>query len=64
MSRIERSVFISYRRSTGSAWALAIVQNLTHHGYDVFFDYQGIASGDFEQVILENIKAARISSSS
>jgi tetratricopeptide (TPR) repeat protein len=57
MSRIEKSVFISYRRSTGSAWALAIAQNLTHHGYDVFFDYQGIASGDFEQVILENIKA-------
>jgi len=32
-------------------------QNLTQSGYDVFFDYQGIASGDFEQIILENIKA-------
>ncbi len=57
MSRIEKTVFISYRRSTGSAWALAVWQNLTHHDYDVFFDYQGIASGDFEQVILENITA-------
>jgi hypothetical protein len=57
MSRIEKTVFISYRRGSGSAWALAISQNLTHQGYDVFFDYQGIASGDFAQVILENIKA-------
>jgi hypothetical protein len=57
MSRIEKTVFISYRRSGGSGWALAIAQNLTHHGYDVFFDYLGIASGDFEQVILENIRA-------
>jgi hypothetical protein len=30
---------------------------LTHHGYDAFFDYTGIASGDFEQVILGNITA-------
>ena len=57
MSRIEKTVFISYRRSSGSAWALAISQNLTHHGYDVFFDYQGLASGDFAQNILENIMA-------
>jgi len=27
------------------------------HGYDVFFDYQSIDSGNFEKVILENIKA-------
>ncbi len=31
--------------------------NLTHHGYDVFLDFNGIASGDFERVILENIHA-------
>ena len=30
---------------------------MTNHGYDVFFDYTGIASGDFERVILGNIKA-------
>lgn len=57
MGRIEKTVFLSYRRRTGAVWALAISQNLTHSGYDVFFDYQGIASGDFEQVILENIRA-------
>jgi tetratricopeptide (TPR) repeat protein len=56
MERIERTVFLSYRR-TNIPWALAIFQNLTQHGYDVFFDYNGIASGDFERVILGNITA-------
>src|SRR5215467_1496455 len=56
MKRIEKTVFISYRR-TNSAWALAVFQNLTQHGYDVFFDFSGIGSGDFERVIIENIKA-------
>jgi hypothetical protein len=51
---IERTVFISYRRSN-VPWALAIFQNLTQRGYDVFFDFEGIGSGDFERVILENI---------
>jgi tetratricopeptide (TPR) repeat protein len=56
MERVEKTVFLSYRR-TNIPWALAIFQNLQHHGYDVFFDYEGIASGDFERVILGNIKA-------
>lgn len=56
MQHVEKTVFISYRR-TNVPWALAIFQNLTQHGYDVFFDYSGIASGDFETVILENIRA-------
>ena len=54
MARIERSVFISYRR-TNFPWALNIYQNLHHNGYDVFFDFEGIGPGDFETVILENI---------
>lgn len=54
--RIEKTVFISYRR-TNVPWTLAIYQNLTMHGYDVFFDYQSIDSGNFEQIILANIKA-------
>src|SRR4051812_45333004 len=57
MERIEKTVFISYRR-TNVPWALAVYQNLTNHGYDVFFDYTGIASGDFERIILGNIKAS------
>ena len=56
MDRVEKTVFLSYRR-TNIPWALAIFQNLTHHGFDVFFDYRGIASGDFEQVIIGNIRA-------
>ncbi|MGB9407690.1 MAG: tetratricopeptide repeat protein [Terracidiphilus sp.] len=56
MERIEKTVFISYRR-TNIPWALAIFQNLTQHGFDVFLDYNGIASGDFEGVILGNITA-------
>ena len=56
MDRIEKTVFLSYRR-TNIPWALAIFQNLTQYGYDVFFDYNGIASGDFERIILGNITA-------
>jgi len=56
MERIEKTVFLSSRH-TNIPWALAIFQNLTQHGYDVFFDYLGIASGDFESVILGNITA-------
>ena len=56
MERIEKTVFISYRR-TNIPWALAIFQNQTHHGYDVFLDYSGIAAGEFKRVILANITA-------
>ena len=56
MGRIEKTVFISYRR-TNFYTALAIYQDLTAHGYDVFFDYQSIDSGEFEKVIIENIRA-------
>src|SRR4051794_1729365 len=54
MNRVEKTVFLSYRR-TNIPWALAIFQNLTQQGFDVFFDYNGVASGDFERVILGNI---------
>src|SRR5262245_4102840 len=56
MKRIEKTVFISYRR-TDDFKALSVFNDLTQHGYDVFFDYDGIGSGDFENNILENIKA-------
>lgn len=56
MGRIEKTVFISYRR-TNLPWALNIYQDLTHHGYDVFFDYESINAGDFDRIILDNIKA-------
>jgi hypothetical protein len=56
MARVEKTIFISYRRKDVS-WALAVYQDLTYRGYDVFFDYTNIPSGDFEQIILSNIKA-------
>jgi tetratricopeptide (TPR) repeat protein len=56
MEGIEKTVFLSYRR-TNFAWALAIYKDLSSNGYDVFFDFTGIASGDFESVILANIRA-------
>jgi hypothetical protein len=56
VERIEKTVFVSYRR-TNAPWALAVFQTLTANGFDVFYDYEGVASGDFEQAILGNIKA-------
>ena len=50
MENVKKTVFLSYRR-TNIPWALNLFQNLTHNGYDVFFDYSGIASGDFERII-------------
>jgi formylglycine-generating enzyme required for sulfatase activity len=56
MTRVEKTVFISYRRT--DFWpALAVFKDLTQHGYDAFIDYDGIASGDFEGAILDNIRA-------
>ncbi|HET9907297.1 MAG TPA: toll/interleukin-1 receptor domain-containing protein, partial [Anaerolineales bacterium] len=56
MARIEKTVFISYRRADVYT-ALAVYQDLKSKGYDVFFDYTSIPSGDFEQIIVSNIKA-------
>ncbi len=53
--RVEKTVFISYRR-TNFPWAMAIYQDLMIRGYDVFLDFTGIGPGDFEQVILANIR--------
>ena len=55
MGQIEKTVFISYRH-TNKPWALFVYQNLTNNGYDVFIDFQNINSGNFESVILANIR--------
>jgi tetratricopeptide (TPR) repeat protein len=57
MARVEKTVFISYRRDHGGVWARAIYQDLVANGYDAFFDFQSINSGDFSRIIIENIKA-------
>lgn len=56
MSNIEKSVFINYRR-TNIAWAISISKSLRQNGYDVFLDLSEIASGNFENIILANIKS-------
>ncbi|MBN1559837.1 carboxypeptidase regulatory-like domain-containing protein [candidate division KSB1 bacterium] len=56
MSKIEKTVFISYRHANYS-WALSIYQYLTQHGFNVFSDFQKIDSGDFERIILANIES-------
>jgi hypothetical protein len=40
MGRVEKTVFISHRR-TNFPWALATFQDLTQHDYDVLFDFLG-----------------------
>lgn len=56
MSQPQRSVFISYRR-IDMAWALAIRHQLIDRGHDVFVDVQSLKSGDFDQVLCEQIRA-------
>jgi tetratricopeptide (TPR) repeat protein len=56
MSDPQKSVFISYRH-IDEGWATAIYKHLDSYGYDVFMDYHSINSGDFEQIILGNLKA-------
>lgn len=55
--RIERTVFISYRRSASKYLARAIYEHLKHEGYDVFLDYEKIDAGDFEHTILSQVDA-------
>jgi tetratricopeptide (TPR) repeat protein len=56
MAQIEKSVFISYRR-TNIYHARATFQDLRANGYDAFMDYETINAGDFGQIILNQIKA-------
>ncbi|MBL8133556.1 MAG: tetratricopeptide repeat protein [Anaerolineae bacterium] len=54
--QIEKTIFISYRR-TSYYTALNVFHALKGRGYDVFFDFESIDSGSFEQVILNQIRA-------
>jgi tetratricopeptide (TPR) repeat protein len=57
MSDPEKTVFISYRRSTSKYLALLIFKELNQRGYDVFYDIETIDSGAFESIILNQIAA-------
>lgn len=52
--QVEKTVFISYRRD--NVYIAKLVRDkLDARGYDVFFDFESIGSGDFEQFILSQI---------
>ena len=55
MSPDQKSVFISYRRDASEAHARLIYERLKARGYDVFFDFESLSSGLFENVILNQI---------
>lgn len=53
----QKTVFISYRRSTSKHLARSIYQNLKMNDWDAFFDVNSIDSGDFDRIILSQIGA-------
>lgn len=57
MSEGNDRIFISYRRSASRYFARAVFQHLHFNGHDVFFDIESIGPGDFERIILGQIKA-------
>lgn len=50
----EKSIFISYRR-TSIPIAQSVRLSLVAHGYDIFFDFESINSGAFDQMILNQV---------
>src|SRR5687768_1112685 len=53
----QKTVFISYRRSVGSYLSLLLFKDLTAREFDVFRDVDSIGSGEFENIILNQIAA-------
>ena len=51
-----KTVFISYRRdAVGKAFARSLKQELTHHGYDVFLDVDGVDAGQWAAQIITQV---------
>ena len=57
MVDFQKTVFISYRRSTSKYLAMLIYKYLTGQSHDVFLDIESIDSGAFDQAILTEIEA-------
>ncbi len=53
-------VFISYRRETGADDARLLQQALKARGYNVFFDYDSLRDGKFDEKIFEAIDEASV----
>lgn len=56
MHQVHKTVFISYRRKD-IGHARSVYQALTQQGYDCFLDYKSIHSGDWLQIILNQVAA-------
>lgn len=57
MSNTQKSVFISYRRDVSQYIARSVFQYLEQNDYDVFMDVEGIDSGRFDNIIMNQIEA-------
>ncbi len=57
--KVKFDVFISYRRSGGSALAQLVRENLTRRGYRVFVDVRDLRAGQFDRTLMETVTAAK-----
>jgi len=57
MTDPNKTVFISYRRSTSQELARSIFMHLKYNGYDAFFDVNTMDNGAFDDIILNQIGA-------
>jgi tetratricopeptide (TPR) repeat protein len=57
MTDSDKTVFISYRRNVSAFIARAVFMDLRQNGFDVFMDVEGIDSGEFDRVLLNQIAA-------
>jgi len=57
MTDPNKTVFISYRRSTSQELARSIFMHLKYNGYDAFFDVNTMDNGAFDDIILNQIRA-------
>ena len=53
---MNEQVFISYRREGGDITAKLICESLKNSGYTVFYDYDSLSGGYFDDRILEAIR--------
>jgi len=60
MAISQYDVFISYRRKTGVNDARLLQQALKARGYNVFFDYDSLRVGKFDEKIFEAIEEASV----
>jgi len=56
---VNEQIFVSYRRDGGDVAGKLICETLKNRGYTVFYDYDSICDGFFDQKIFEAIKSCK-----